>query len=342
MKSVRTPQKRSRAIEAPFFRQCTSLVCYARVLMVTGILAFAGATTAAAQERPMLVEYLPEAAVKAAARGGAAGRSLEALDNSPPVLARRIGHAVPEPVIQSGALSIELPGSGRTVAFDDLVVEALDSGGHAIYSRDRRSDTTITLVVMGEDVIGTLHHDGATYEVQPLGGGLTAVYLHDGTQSRSPPMINDVLIPDIEPEAAAAAPERAPSAQQGDDDAIDVLVAYSANVKRVTANIDARIALLLLQTHLAYANSGIDTRVRVVHSYQTSYAPLAETNPNSREQDLRRLQAQGDGFADEVHGLRERYGADIVVLLFQHLRSFCGGGIAYQVEANPVNDRWAA
>ena len=102
-----------------------------------------------------------------------------------------------------------------------------------------------------------------------------------------------------------------------------MLVAYSPNVKRATVNIDARIALLLLQTRLVYANSGVDKRVRVVHSYRTSYIPLAEENPGTREQDLRRFQASNDGFADEAHGLRERYGADIVALLFQHSGSPC-------------------
>ena len=320
----------------------TSLIhACARVLVATGILALAGAATSAAQERPMLVEYLPEAAATAATRTGAAERALETLGDSP-VLARRIGHAAPEPVIESGALSIVLPGSGTTLHFDDLVVEVLDSGGHAIYSPDRRSDTTITLVVMGEDVIGTLRHDGATYEVQPLGGGLTAVYLYDGTRPRSPPFVNDTVIPDIDPEATAA-PQSAPLEQSGDDldDVIDVLVAYSANVKRASVNIDARIALLLLQTHLVYANSGIDTQVRLVHSYETPYVPMIGKDWNSREQDLRRLQVPDDGFADEVHGLRERYGADVVALLYQQqVEGFCAGGIAYLIPG-PAGARWS-
>ena len=311
----------------------------ALALVATGVLAVVGATAAASQQPAMLVEYLPEAAVKAAGGDGAPEHAPEGLGGNASVLARRVGHAAPEPVIQAGALSIELPGSGEIAIFDDLIVDALDPGGYAIYSRDRRSGSTVTLVVMGDDVIGTLHHDGATYEVQPLGGGLTAVYLYDGTQSRSPPFVNDIVVQDIAPKAAAV-PELTPLSEQGDDDAIDVLVAYSSNVKRATANIDARIALLLLQTHLVYANSGIDKRVRVVHSYQTSYVPLAERNPGVRDRDLDRMRASDDGFADEAHGLRERYGADIVALLFQHSGSFCGGGIAYSLPSDPVGDLW--
>ena len=311
------------------------------MLVAVGVLSFARVAPVYAQEAPMLIEPQSKAAQSAGTGAGVGESVLDEIRGNPAVMAMSVGRAAAEQVIEAQALSIELPGSGETLIFDDLVVEPLESGGYALYSQDRQSSTTLTLVVMGEDVIGTLHHDGATYEVQPLGGGLTAVYLYDDTQSRSPPLINDVVIPDIEPGAAAAAPERAPLAQQGDDDAIDVLVAYSANVKRTAANIDARVALLLLQTHLAYANSGIDTRVRVVHSYETSYVPLAEANPNSTQQDLSRLQASADGFADEAHGLRERYGADIVALLFQHSGRFCGGGITYQFPHNPLSDMWA-
>ena len=314
-----------------------------RCAVAAGALAIAGPAPVDGQENPtppMLVEYLPEAASFSGESVGAQESALDEIHGDAGVMTVRIGRAVPGPVVQAGALSIVLPGTGETLTFDDLVVETLDSGGYALYSRDRQSTTSITLVAMGEDIVGTLHHDGATYEVRPLGDGLTAVYLYDGTQLRGPPG-DDVVHPDVDSEGSAAVPARALAAEQDSGDEIDVLVAYTAAVKRSAVNVDARIALLVLYTHLAYSNSGIAPRLRVVHSYETSYGPLAEPFPDRRDEDLERLRTPGDGYVDEVLEKRERYGADVVVLLFQHLRNFCGGGIAYQLENEPVSARWA-
>ena len=265
----------------------------------------------------MLVEYLPEAASSADEPTGTRALALDEIRSDSGVLALRIGHAAPGPVIEARALSIVLPGTGETLTFDDLVVEHLDSG-YAVYSRDRQSTTSTTLVVMGDDVAGTLHYDGAVYGVRPLGDGLTAVYHYDASQLREhSEEEEDYVIPDADPRESALLPQRAPSETQDSRDEIDVLVVHSEGVKRVAGNVDARIALLVLHTHLMYENSGITTRLRVVHSHETSYTPASESGPLGKRDDLDRLFRPGDGFLDEALERRDRYGADVVVLLFR-------------------------
>ena len=311
---------------------------------MAGVLAFAGLAPVGAQERPMLVEYLPVAAQSAGEVLGTKAHALDEIRSDSGVLALRIGHATPEPVIHARALSIVLPGTDETLTFDDLVVEALDSG-YALYSRDRQSTTSTTLVVMGEDVVGTIHHDGAVYGVRPLGDGLTAVYLYDAAQLReAPENVPDFVIPHADPEEPAmplqrappAMPsQRAPPAVQDSRDEIDVLVVYSESAKRVAGNIAARIALLVLHTHLAYEDSGITTRLRVVHSYETSYTPVAESDHDRKEEDLHRLRRPGDGFLDEALPKREQFAADVVMLLVRQKTGVCGGGIAYILDHSP-------
>ena len=257
-------------------------------------------------------------------------------------MALQIGRAAPDPVIQAGALSIVLPGSGETLTFDDLVVEELESG-HALYSRDRQSTTSITLVVMGEDVVRSLHHDGAVYGVRPLGDGLTAVYEYDATQLRGPAEEeDDFVVPDVDPKGSALLPQHAPPAAEDRRDEIDVLVAYSGSVGRDAVNVDARIALLALHTHLTYRNSGITTRLRVVHSFETLYQPREELGrPDvGKLDDLKHLQMPDDGELDEAINLRNQYGADVVVLLYRE-RGTCGGGIAYQLISGSDHSEYA-
>ena len=313
-------------------------------LVAASVLAFAGTTTpAGAQDRPILVEYLPEAETAGKRSVAASEGALDGIRGDPGLMALQIGRAAPEPVIQAGALSIVLPGSGETLTFDDLVVEELESG-HALYSRDRPSTTSITLVVMGEDVVGTLRHDGAVYGVRPLGDGLTAVYEYDSTQLRGPvEEEDDFVVPDVDAKGSTLVPPHAPAAAEDSEDSreeIDVLVAYSESVKRDAVNVDARIALLLLHMHLTYANSGITTRLRVVHSFETSYRPRAEGRHSDKEDDIHRLRIPDDGELDEAINLRNQYGADVVVLLFRE-RDTCGGGIAYQLTSGSDHSEWA-
>ena len=303
--------------------------------MAAGVLALAGPAPVDAQDGPVLVEYLPVTAQSYRVLPGTQARALEDISRDPGVLALRIGYATPEPVVHAGALSIELPGTDETLTIDDLVVEDLDSG-YALYSGDRQSETSTTLVVMGTDVVGTIHHDGELYGVQPLGDGLTAVYRYDAARLRGPPeIVPDFVVPDAEMKESALPPPRAPPVAQDSRDQIDVLVVYSANARRVAGNIDARIALLLVDTHRAYTNSGITTRLRVVHSYETSSIVVSDVNSNNKEQDLHRLRIRGDGYFDEVFAKRDQYAADVVILLHGQQPMYCGGGIAYLLDHSP-------
>ena len=307
--------------------------------MAAAVLAFSAPAPVAAQQRPMLVDYLPVTAHSAGEIPGTKNSSLTRVLDDSAVLAVRIGRAAPAPVVQARALSIMLPESSEVLSFDDLVVRAVKSG-YGLYSRDQGTTTSIAIVVMGEDVAGTIRHDGGVYGVRPLGGGLTAVYLYDAAQLRGPPEdAPDYVIPDVDPQESSLLPEREASEAGDGRDGIDVLVVYSESARQAAGNIDAYMALLVLLTHVRYENSGITTRLRMVHSYETSYVPEAETPEDDEDTDLLRLRTPGDGFLDEALEERERFKADIVVLLVR--AKYCGGGLAYKLDHTPGSAEWA-
>jgi len=70
-----------------------------------------------------------------------------------------------------------------------------------------------------------------------------------------------------------------------------------------------------------FANSGIVQRIRLVHSAEVNY-----NETGSFETELDRLQEPADGFIDNVHALRNTYGAD-TVSLWVETGNYCG--IAY-------------
>lgn len=113
-----------------------------------------------------------------------------------------------------------------------------------------------------------------------------------------------------------------------DDDGslIDVLVAYTQDVSNASGNIAAEIQLAIDETNTSYSNSGINQRVRLVHSVQVAYDETGNLLT-----DRNRLKDPGDNFPelDALHSMRDTYQADIVSLWVE---SGGGCGIAYIME----------
>jgi hypothetical protein len=101
---------------------------------------------------------------------------------------------------------------------------------------------------------------------------------------------------------------------------IDVLVVYTAAAAAASSNILAEIQLAVDETNQSYANSGIIQRVRLVHAAQVNY-----TETGKSDRDLARLQNPSDGHLDELHSMRDAYGADLVSLWVENLDA-CGIG----------------
>ena len=62
--------------------------------------------------------------------------------------------------------------------------------------------------------------------------------------------------------------------------------------------------------NLCFRNSEVQIHLRLVYIYETDYEPTGNL-----DLDLERLTQKDDGFLDDIHNLRDQYGADIVTLL---------------------------
>ena len=96
-------------------------------------------------------------------------------------------------------------------------------------------------------------------------------------------------------------------------DLIDLMVVYTPGAAAAANGrpaIEALIQLGVEETNLAYQNSGVRQRVRLVHRQEVPYQ-----DSGSMSVDLGRLATVGDGYLDEVHALRDAHGADLVSLL---------------------------
>ena len=103
---------------------------------------------------------------------------------------------------------------------------------------------------------------------------------------------------------------------------IDVLIVYTGAAMRAiggAAAMDSHISLAIAQTNQAYTLSGVKQQLRLVHSEEINYAETGDLNL-----DLGALRTNGDTTLDEVHLMRDAYGADVVSLWVENGGNSCG------------------
>ncbi|HZX48581.1 MAG TPA: DUF1566 domain-containing protein [Nitrospirota bacterium] len=168
---------------------------------------------------------------------------------------------------------------------------------------------------------------GEKYQVRPIGGGIHSVY--DVDTGAFPPEAEP--IPVYTQDTSAPSPPTAGCCDSGS--IIDVMVVYTSAAAAASGNIVSEIQLAVDQTNTAYANSLINQRLRLVHTAQVTY-----TETGNVYTDLDRLKNTSDGFMDNVHTLRNTYGADVVGLWVENMSTWAG--LAYIMQT--VNNSFAS
>lgn len=133
----------------------------------------------------------------------------------------------------------------------------------------------------------------------------------------APPMMSDVPV--------------LMSHKDGTNTIIDLLVVYTPQSRSNNGGIpgiDALIAASVASANVAFSNSNIGIRLRLVYTGEVSYTSTA-----SLSTDLSRLQNPSDGYMDDVYALRAQYNADLVSL-FVPPSNDGAAGIGYLV--NPM------
>jgi peptidyl-Asp metalloendopeptidase len=171
------------------------------------------------------------------------------------------------------------------------------------------------LVVEDGVMVGNIRVADSYFQIRYLGADLHIVQQID--ESRFPP--DGDPIPVYLPaggtgaDLAVAAPD--------DGSILDVMVVYTPAARAAaggTTAMNALINLAAAETNTAYARSGVFPRIRIVHGEEVAY-----TESGNFSTDLGRLTNPSDGFMDNVHALRNAYGADLVALIVEGT-SLCG------------------
>ena len=219
--------------------------------------------------------------------------------------------------------------------FDDLVVTGLvehtariSSGGYSL-SGGLLDDPfgTMTLVVDGQTVAGTVRAAGEVYHIRSVDGGVYAVL-----QVEQQPW--ECHLEESEPVAAHDPEESTGSrasptsispahttmlagVQTPPDSVIDVAVFYTRafrNWHGGTEQARARLNVMVAETNKAYRNSGVRQQIELVHAEEA-------TRLTARD-DLRRVRDPHDGVNDHIPVIRDEVWADVVMLVSRRLGGF--------------------
>ena len=178
-------------------------------------------------------------------------------------------------------------------------------------------------------VVGKIAMPGGVYELRHNAGATEIIHLNQTAFTDH----GQALI-GVEPGNVRA--PQAPQALADDGSTIDVMVLYTPQARvgaGGTSAIEATIQLAVSETNQAYANSGVNQRMFLVHTAEVTYNETTDGGT-----DLGRLRDPGDGFMDEIHGWRNTYHADFVALIVEDMiyQSVAVCGLGYR--PNALND----
>jgi len=278
-----------------------------------------GEGSAQTKSRALFGEEPGQSAAAAAGRAGGTGRHHEIR-----------GHRVK--VDLSAVAGVDTPDGAEAVElnlFPDVTLTATKShferrdGARFTWS-GKVSDDPLSMVVLvgGEGpTYGSVFAHGKHYAIRGTDAASQEVVEID--QSAFPPEACDQFTAGVPvqtaPTAQTAAPSQGSLADTGST--IDVMVVYTpaaSSAEGGTAAITSMINLAVAETNTSYANSGITPRLNLVHAEEVAY-----TESGNWSTDLNRLIATNDTYMDNVHSLRNSYGADVVVLLIND-QKYCG------------------
>ncbi len=216
-----------------------------------------------------------------------------------------------------------------------------------VSSKTRRSDNdyswggkldgegTATIVVMGDDVVGTIRSgaDGTTvYQIRPLGGGLHALVTLDTLKMppEHPPgglPVAPGTSPDQRGDAGTDHDHSHDVATAPDNVTYDILVPYTNAVAAAVANVPALAQLAVDETNQAYADSGVNVTARLVGTMLINYTERTGTVSCYSDTDPFAVAlceiTNGVGVMASVQARRDQLGADVVSLFISD-STYCG------------------
>ena len=207
-----------------------------------------------------------------------------------------------------------------------------DANSFSFYATN--NNNTLLLSFLEEDIQGVLTLDNDVYSIETHSNKYYLVKLNHGVMHENCDNLeysgNQTLDDDYFQEDETPNPENMEIGQSenryhdGSGD-IKVLVLYTPAAENSVSNIYNTALLAEEESNLSFANSGVNCNIELVYIGKTNYYEISSST------DKTRFKETNDGYLDEVHTLRNKYAADVCVLLVNYNNGICGE--AYTIKA---------
>ncbi|MCP3921589.1 MAG: hypothetical protein GY714_03295 [Desulfobacterales bacterium] len=206
---------------------------------------------------------------------------------------------------------------------DDLTIRTFDSYSWRGKIKGNINSRAI-FAVEGQDLSGNITIDSMLFEIRPMGDGIHSISEIEKTFLKNE--AESLILP-----KPLSSIEKDFQTFKDDGSTIDVMIAYTQDVKNRYSNITTLMQLAVDNTNQYYINSGIVQRVRLVKTMLVSYVESGDPST-----DLTRLQSSSDNYLNEIHPVRDTYGADIVTLCVSRMDGACGIGYMMTPELQSI------
>jgi hypothetical protein len=212
------------------------------------------------------------------------------------------------------------------IAVRDRLVEHSPGNLSWIGHIDGVEDSEVFLTVRGKAMSGNVQIGDKTYEIEPKANRLHEITQTDTSRNpkHSTPMQPEGEPPSSSGDTAEAALSTSPAlAGASAGTVVDLMVAYTPKAKTNAggqAGIESKIANAVAMANQAYLNSQIPMQLNLVAMVETNYAESGDMLATISD-----LRGASDGKMDEIHRLRDQYGADQVSLVSADT-NYCGYG----------------
>ncbi len=254
---------------------------------------------------------------------GAGDRITDLPDHALPSAARA-GRLNPA-ALRARRIRVELPDGTLAIAEREREVSRSAGSRSWIGHFDDQPGSILVLTAHRGAVTGSMYYGPARYELEPQRSGAHVLFQVD--ESRMAP---DLALAPPQPITAAAPaetfealPNIEPYASSTPGYIHDLLVVYtqSARARWGQATLESRIIGAVELANQAYRNSQVNILLHLTGMVEISYVETGDMAVS-----LERLRITNDGYMDNVHSLRDSYGADMVSLISEDT-NYCG--IAY-------------
>ncbi len=189
--------------------------------------------------------------------------------------------------------------------------------GHA----SGNAENSVVIGISGNAIAGTFSYQDKLFKLEPRADG--SHVLSEVKATDPAPELDPIAVADKTSVAPPAADTGSIAAADGS--VIDVLVAFTPAIAALygSEGADALVIQAVAEANQAYLTSGMTTRLNLVRSFLTDYIESGDMGT-----DLGRLRTTNDGYMDDLHIVRDIYGADLVSLI-ANAPQYCG--LAYRM-----------